>query len=501
MTGKGFIKTRNNLYPKKTMKKGPFRAKNACLPKIDPKHKRVMIPHVEVFSNTVNSDRKDITMAIIPQKSLFGWRDVEELGDLERLVLVLETMPDEKLVSTMEKDRFRGRNDYPVRAVWNAMLAGMVYQHPTVASLLRELKRNAQLREVCGFDLFLGIDAVPTQWAFSRFLKRLSTKYADYVEQMFDELVAEVIHLLPDFGSNLAIDGKAIQSFAKRESKKKPDGRRDVDANWGKQVYKGINKDGGLWEKVVSWFGYRLHLIVDSTYELPVHYRVTRASNPEVKEAHGMIEDLNTTHPTLLRRCEKFTGDRGFDDTKLIVKLWDTYGIKPVIDIRNMWQDPDDTRLLGDHSNVCYDYKGTVYCYCPASPKKVEREMPYGGFEKDRGTLKYRCPAQHYGITCRGIKSCPVASGIRIKLEDDRRVFTPLARSSYAWKRAYKKRTSVERVNSRLDVFFNFENHTVRGLAKMKVRCGLALCIMLAMAVGRIKQKRPELMRSLISSA
>jgi len=110
--------------------------------------------------NTLNSDRKDITMAIIPQKSLFGWRDVEELGDLERLVLVLETMPDEKLVSTMEKDRFRGRNDYPVRAVWNAMLAGMVYQHPTVASLLRELKRNAQLREVCGFDLFLGIDAV-----------------------------------------------------------------------------------------------------------------------------------------------------------------------------------------------------------------------------------------------------------------------------------------------------------------------------------------------------
>jgi len=61
--------------------------------------------------------------------------------------------------------------------------------------------------------------------------------------------------------------------------------------------------------------------------------------------------------------------------------------------------------------------------------------------------------------------------------------------SSYAWKRAYKKRTSVERVNSRLDVFFNFENHTVRGLAKMKVRCGLALCIMLAMAVGQDKTK------------
>jgi len=77
-----------------------------------------------------------------------------------------------------------------------------------------------------------------------------------------------------------------------------------------------------------------------------------------------------------------------------------------------------------------------------------------------------------------------VVSGIRIKLEDDRRVFTPLARSSYAWKRAYKKRTSVERVNSRLDVFFNFENHTVRGLAKMKVALRLSLMHNAAMAVA-----------------
>jgi hypothetical protein len=32
-----------------------------------------------------------------------------------------------------------------------------------------------------------------------------------------------------------------------------------------------------------------------------------------------------------------------------------------------------------------------------------------------------------------------VAKGIRIKLEEDRQVFTPLARSSYAWQREYIK--------------------------------------------------------------
>lgn len=438
-------------------------------------------------------------MAIIPQKKLFGWKDVEELGDLERLVLVLDSMPDEKLVSKMERDRHRGRDDYPVRAVWNSILAGMVYQHPTIASLRRELQRNAQLRQVCGFDVWLGIKAVPSASAYSRFLKRLMTKYGHFVNEMFDELVETAMGFLPDFGATLAMDGKALQSFANRQSDKKPDGRRDVDGVWGKKVYKGIREDGTPWEKTISWFGYRLHLIVDSTYELPVHYRITKASNSEVKEGHEMIDDLAVAHPKLMDRCTELVADRGYDDGKLIVKLWDDYEIKPVIDIRNAWKTSEKTELLGDHTNVSYDYRGTIYCYCPSKAK--EREMAFGGFEKKRGTLKYRCPAQHYGITCEGRKDCPVSTGLRIKLEEDRRLFTPLARSSYAWKRSYNKRSAAERVNSRLDVFFNFENHNIRGLAKMKIRCGLALCVMLAVAMGRIRQKQPQLMRSLVTSA
>ncbi len=438
-------------------------------------------------------------MAIIPQKNLFGWEDVEELGDLERLVLILESMPDEKLVKTMELDRYKGRNDYPIRAVWNSILAGLVYQHPTIASLRRELKRNAQLRQVCGFDLWKGIQAVPPDYVYSRFLKKLMEEYSRVVGEMFDKLVEMLTELLPDFGESLAIDGKAIQSFAKRRSSKNPDRRRDVDGDWAKKVYKGIREDGTPWEKVTSWFGYRLHLIVDSNYELPVHFRLTKASKSEVKQAHGMVDDLASLHPTLTERCSEFTADRGYDDSKLIVKLWDEHKIKPVIDIRNFWKDPDPTRLLGHYKNVAYDYKATIYCYCPE--KGTQREMAFGGFEKKRETLKYRCPALQYGIHCAGRKDCPVSKGIRIKLEEDRRLFTPLARSSYAWQRAYDKRTSVERVNARLDGFFGFENHTIRGQKKMEIRCGLALCIMLAMAVGRIRQNKPELMRSMVTSA
>lgn len=106
--------------------------------------------------------------------------------------------------------------------------------------------------------------------------------------------------------------------------------------------------------------------------------------------------------------------------------------------------------------------------------------MAYGGFEKDRGCLKYRCPARHYGFECAGADECPVGFAVRILLAEDRHIFTPCARSSYAWKRLYRKRTAVERVNSRLDVSFGFECHFIWGLEKMKLRCGQAMCVMLA---------------------
>ena len=472
---------------------------NADFLKIDPHNKKGDDPSMSKYllSRQIQTERVS-PMAIIPQK-LFGWEDVEELGDLERLVLILETLPDEKLVRAMEQERFRGRNDYPVRAVWNSILAGIVYQHPTIASLRRELQRNAQLRQVCGFDLWSGVKAVPTDAAYSRFLRRLMDRYHSFVAAIFDDLIERLTELLPDFGQTLAIDGKAIQSYANRKSERKSDGRRDIDGDWSKKVYRGIRKDGTPWEKVTSWFGYRVHLIVDSTYELPVHFRLTKASNSEVKEAHGMIDNLAKVHPKLIKRCREFAADRGYDDSKLIVKLWDEHKIKPVIDIRNLWKDRDPTRLLGDYTNVSYDYKGTIYCYCPQ--KGTQRDMAFGGFEEKRGTLKYRCPAKQYGLKCQGQINCPVAKGIRIKMEEDRRLFTPLARSSYAWKRAYDKRTSVERVNSRLDGFFGFENHNIRGQKKMEVRCGLALCVMLALAVGRIQQGKPDLMRKLAISA
>jgi hypothetical protein len=439
---------------------------------------------------------------MLPQKQLFRWEEIENLGDLQRLELVLRSLPDEALMRSLESHRGRGRNDYPVRALWNSILAGIVFQHSSIESLRRELLRNGQLRWLCGFDIPQGAAAVPPAHVYSRFLKVLLGSL-DLIEAIFDELVEQLCHALLGFGRHLAMDGKALRTHARPRkglSQLAADGRRDTDADTGKKTYSGVREDGTSWQKVVEWFGYKLHLMVDADYELPVAFAVTKASRSEIPEGRELVKKLKQRHTELVEQaCETLIADKGLDDTQLIKQLWDECGIKPVIDIRAMWKDGEETKLVDGQRNVVYDYQGNVYCYCPRTGER--RAMAYGGFEQDRQALKYRCPAVHYGVDCKGDDCCFATGGVRIKLSQDRRVFTPLARSSYRWKQLYKKRTAVERVNSRLDVSFCFEQHFIRGQQKMTLRMGLALVVMLAMALGRVKEKQKDRLRSLVQAA
>lgn len=438
-------------------------------------------------------------MAKLITPYLFTWQEVEARSDLERLRLVLDHIGDEGLMRKLEEHRKWGRDDYPIRAVWNSVLAGIVYQHSSVETLRRELLRNGELRDQCGFDPRKGWGAVPPSWVYTRFLKLLF-KFKSEVDAMFDHLVEELKVLLPDLGFSVAADSKAVDSGGRPTSEKKRDMRREMDADWGKKTYHGQREDGTLWEKVVKWFGYKIHLLVDTKYDMPIGYRVTRASVSDSPQLLPLVEDLREKHPQIHEGIDHLSGDKGYDSEDNCRKLYDEHGIKPVIDIRRMWRDKE-TRLLDSEcsDNIVYDEVGTVYCICPVTGE--QRRMAYGGFEKDRMALKYVCPVKAYGLTCSGSPQCVhTMKSERISLEIDRRIFTPVSRSSYAWEREYKKRTAVERVNSRLDVSFGFERHFIRGLKKMEIRVGLALCVMLAMALGRVKEARQDLMRSLVRS-
>jgi hypothetical protein len=283
-------------------------------------------------------------MARILQPFLFTWKQIEASSELERLSLVLAALPDEPLIGKLEQCRGKGRNDYPIRACWNALMAGIVYQHASVASLLRELRRNGELRQLCGFNPLLGEDAVPTADAFGYFLE-LIVQHQKELEEMFDLLVAALSSLLPDFGRRLAVDSKAIPSYGKPVADEKkaadPDRRRETDADWGVKTYKGVREDGTAWEKVVRWFGFKLHLVVDSRYEMPVGFELTKASESDSTKLPGLVDDLAERQPVVVERAEEMAADRGYDSAENNQKLYDDHGINPIIDSRRLWKKPE----------------------------------------------------------------------------------------------------------------------------------------------------------------
>lgn len=452
-------------------------------------------------------------MAIIHQPDLFSWEHVDAASELDRLRFLLDALPDEELMRALESERKGRRDDYPLRALWNSVLAGIVFQHGSIESLRRELQRNGQLRQICGFDVFRGARAVPPEWVYTRFLRKLFDHQAD-LDRTVDLLVNRLEELVPDLGRRLAVDSKAIESHGNPPRKGAEaipaDGRRDGEADWGTKTYKGVREDGTAWEKTKHWFGYKLHLVVDADCELPLGYVVTKASAHDSPHLLALVASLKARHPQLLERSEYLSADKAYDSEENNKELWDEYAIRSVIDIRSTWKDePENPRPVSPQrvDTIFHTEQGEVLCRCRDGGAK-ERDnyapMAYEGFEQDRMTLKYRCPAKAHGIACTQKDLCneghQPAHGriVRIPLETDRRIFTPLARDSKAWKREYKHRSAVERVNSRLDVSFGLERHYIRGLRKMNVRCGLALLVMLGMALGWIEAGQRERMRSLV---
>ena len=138
-------------------------------------------------------------------------------------------------------------------------------------------------------------------------------------------------------------------------------------------------------------------------------FSVTQASRAETKELNGdkLFEE------TPLLRCKDFSADRGLDSGPFKAKLWDRYGIRPLIDTRLMWrEEKNDPDYDPDKPIVRPLFDDNVY---QRGEVLVLKPAPNGtGFDADRGacgTLKYRCPAAAFGFDCAGRKECHRAAG------------------------------------------------------------------------------------------
>ena len=342
-----------------------------------------------------------------------------------------------------------GRN-FPVRRIFHGRCnagrpvagsggGGSVSEPPSIASLVRELHRNPALLGMCGFDplprpgspgRWIDEDGVarlvhepmryliPGEWVFSRMMVNLVRPEEDrgLVSAMVERLRASLMEALPDYGEYPGADGKALQSYSTGQVNRRSGETSDEDADWGSHKTRGVAAGGRAWEKVKSWFGYGLHLIADTKYELPVSFRVTPAATPEPPVLRAMVKELFGASPTLAGRCREFSADRGYDQAGLKETRWQNWTIRPLIDTRLLWREekqaPDydpsqpTLRLLapGRADHILHSERGAVHCRCPHSGDI--RPMAFQGFEADRNTLKYRCPAAAYDLHCQGREAC-----------------------------------------------------------------------------------------------
>jgi hypothetical protein len=250
---------------------------------------------------------------------------------------------------------------------------------------------------------------------------------------------------------------------------------------------------------------------------LPVAFEVTQGSDGESPKLIPMIEEIEKKHSVLLERTQTLSADRGYDDGEDKATLYDVYGIAPLIDTRDLYSNTPGGAMhpLDEQSHDTIYYSPTGQVCCKVEPFAAEDEQRYAamqfmGFEKDRECLKFRCPAAAFGVECKNRSACQcsfhVRDGeygrvVRVPLEIDRRIFLPIHRHSRGFKEGYKKRTAVERVNSRIDQVYGFERHFIRGQKKMRLRVGLALVVMLATAVSWIEAGQKEKARSLLTAA
>jgi hypothetical protein len=415
-------------------------------------------------------------MVLHPAKPLFDWESLEDSPSLQTIKDLLAALPDGKLLDSLRRARGKGRNDYLVHVLWGVVVLRVALRHVTTEAVLAELRRNEGLRRLIGIE---SEDGVPRPWNISRFEEVLGQEpHRTLLKEIFNVLIQRLGASVLDLGRTTAGDATGLS--ARRKQGKAAQAEIDEglpQASGGRKEYQDAE---GKVTKVVEWFGFKLHLLVDVKHELVLSYEITDTKAGDGETLPVILEQAEANLPA--DRIETLAYDKAADNDD-VHKTLSGKGITPLIQMRSLWQ-TDPERMLPGHdgsSNVVYTEDGTIYCYDKASDPPVRHKMSYIGHEPERGTVKYRCPAKHEGWECPMSATCNAGKSygktVRVPQAVDPRRFPSLPRATKKFERLYKGRTAVERVNARLKVFWGVDDGNVMGSRRFFARVGVVLAV------------------------
>ena len=229
-------------------------------------------------------------MRVHVTKPLFAWDCLEDSPTLKTIKQLLDVIPDEALLDGLGAARGKGRNDVPVRVAWGVLVLSIALRHPTIEACLGELRRNESLRKLIGIK---SEDAVPKKWNLSRFLETLGKEpHLSQLHAVFDAMVQRIGSVVPDLGRHTAGDATSLNARRRQGKSAQAETQQGLpQASGGRKEY---TDDEGNVTKVVEWFGYKLHLLVDVPNEVALAYQVSSAKAGDNELIEALVLEIQS---------------------------------------------------------------------------------------------------------------------------------------------------------------------------------------------------------------
>lgn len=384
------------------------------------------------------------------QKPLFSFEQWLEIESSERLGLFFTALDLEAYANKLKSSSPHGAKPINREAILRALLAAPLEGMSTFTRLHHRLDRDLRFRYQCGFRLD---ERAPSIATLSRVFQAVVEK--ELAQELFTDLVNQCRESGIIDGEHIAIDSTAIGAYEKKQPKSRS--QHTGNANWGGKYDTFGNK--------LTWFGYKVHLAVDTASELPVALDVTPANVYDGEMAVPLMKEI-VQHGW---RFKFVMMDAGYDQVKNY-EATRSYGAQAIVAMNKRGEKEPPAGMASE---------GTPRC-------SMGYDMVYWGADSDR--LKFRCPHAVGKVDCPlGIAACSDSNyGMVVKksiAEDARRYSNP-HRNTRGWKQLYNERTSVERCNSRLKEHLTMNDMHLGGIRKVTAYAYINAIVLLASAVA-----------------
>ena len=389
----------------------------------------------------------------------------------------------EHLPSLCLREKVRGRRPFPRDALLKAFIYKTLRRVNTLTDLTFELQSNPSICQAVGLNPYR---TPPSIERYSEFLHATPHPILqDIRNQLGQSLVEEKVIL----GKYLLMDSCPIVVNARENNLKTSvsnrfDKTRSLKADPDARLGILIHFPQPFKKEVRYFWGYRNHIVADAEEELPL-WEVTHPANiSEVSQAIPMLQKTKETFSVMI---ETVGGDAIYDTEKILRFIIEDLKAQAVI--------PRNPR---NEQTTPYTVKGNdVYCEANlAMYRKGKMTIKRTGVTY----LQYSCPI-YFGRDRQRHLLCPAAhpkfinqKGCNVLIRLTPSIRQDIDYGSNTFKELYNKRTSVERVFSRL-LSIAMQDPPVKGLNAIRNHCTIAHITVLLVALAAKRSGNPDKIR------